>query len=54
MINTTENNIRETVQILKQLDEKNLLLIDSGAKLLFARQKLDIDQGEESQEEKIS
>lgn len=49
----TNNNIREIIQILMQLDERNLLLIDSGAKLLFARQKLDTPK-EESKEEKVT
>lgn len=38
---TCESNIRKTVKILKQLDEKSLLLIDSGAKLLAARQAME-------------
>ncbi len=36
-----ESNIEKTVQILMQLDEKSLLLVDSGAKLLAARQNMD-------------
>ena len=47
MTTTCENSIRKTVQILKQLDEKSLLLIDSGAKLLAARQNLDKKEKEE-------
>lgn len=35
------NNIEKTIRILMQLDEKSLLLIDSGAKLLMARQEMD-------------
>lgn len=34
-------NIRDTTKLLKQLDEKSLLLIDSGARLLIARQRMD-------------
>lgn len=34
-------NIMETVEILKQLDKKSLLLIDSGARLLLARQDME-------------
>lgn len=41
MAKERENNIEKTVQILMQLDEKSLLLIDSGAKLLAARQNMD-------------
>lgn len=36
-----KNNIEKTIRILMQLDEKSLLLIDSGAKLLMARQEMD-------------
>ncbi len=36
-----KEHIEKTVQILNQLDEKSLLLIVSGAKLLAARQELD-------------
>lgn len=34
-------NLEHTISILMQLDEKSLLLIDSGAKMLMARQRLD-------------
>lgn len=34
-------NIENTIGILMQLDEKSLLLIDSGAKMLMARQRLE-------------
>lgn len=34
-------DLRKMVQILMQLDSKSLLLIDSGAKLLLARQNMD-------------
>lgn len=34
-------NIEHTISILMQLDEESLLLIDSGAKMLMARQRLD-------------
>ena len=49
MTATCENNIKKTVQILKQLDEKSLLLIDSGAKLLAARQGLEQEEKREKQ-----
>lgn len=54
MENKRNNDIRETVQILLQLDEKNLSLIDSGAKLLFARQKLDTKQEAIASDSEIS
>lgn len=34
-------DLEKTVKILAQLDEKSLLLIDSGAKLLAARQDME-------------
>lgn len=44
-----KEDISETVKILMQLDEKSLLLIDSGARLLAARQDMDkeakVEQG---------
>lgn len=40
---TTKNDISETVKILAQLDGPSLLLIDSGARLLAARQDMDKD-----------
>lgn len=45
-----EENIKKTVNILMQLDEKSLLLIDSGAKLLAARQEMDKQNEKELQE----
>lgn len=44
MINSKEteiNRFRKIVQILMQLDENSLILIDSGAKLLAARQEME-------------
>lgn len=41
MTKAKEDNIKNTVKILMQLDEKSLLLVDSGARLLAARQKMD-------------
>lgn len=38
-----EGEIKKIVSILIQLDEKSLFLIDSGAKLLAARQQMDIE-----------
>ena len=39
-------NIKSTVEILKRLDEKSLLIIDAGARMLKARAEM-----EESREE---
>lgn len=47
MTKTTREDISDTVKILMQLDKQSLLLIDSGARLLAARQ--DMDVGKESQ-----
>ncbi len=44
------DRIQKTVRILMQLDEKSLLLIDSGAKLLAARQKMDKPEEKDLQE----
>ncbi len=41
MTTEKENNIKKIVGILIQLDEKSLLLIDSGARLLAARQQME-------------
>lgn len=41
MIETEKTNISKMVKILMQLDEKSLFLIESGAKLLMARQNMD-------------
>lgn len=35
-----EIDIRDTVQILIQLDKESLFVIDSGARLLLARQNM--------------
>ena len=40
MIETEKTNISKMVKILMQLDEKSLILIDSGAKLLMERQNM--------------
>lgn len=41
MSNKEKRNIYETVKILKQLDKQSLLLIESGARLLMARQNME-------------
>lgn len=40
-----EQDFKKVIQILMQLDEKSLLLIESGAKLLAARQQMDEGEG---------
>ncbi len=37
-----KKKIEKMVELLMQLDEKSLLLIDSGARLLVARQNLEV------------
>ena len=44
------DRIQKTVRVLMQLDEKSLLLIDSGAKLLAARQQMDKPKEKDLQE----
>lgn len=39
-------NITDTVKILMQLDKQSLLLIDSGARLLAARQDMEKESRE--------
>ncbi len=41
MSSKEKSNITDTIKILMQLDKQSLLLIDSGARLLAARQDLD-------------
>lgn len=41
MAKETKRDIADTIRILMQLDERSLLLIDSGARLLAARQDMD-------------
>ena len=49
MIETEKTNISKMVKILMQLDEKSLILIDSGAKLLMARQNMEKTSREDRQ-----
>lgn len=45
-------NIKSTVEILKMLDEKSLLILDAGARMLKARQDMeDSEEREEGKEE---
>lgn len=39
--------ISDTIKVLMQLDKQSLLLIDSGARLLVARQDMDKESREE-------
>lgn len=41
MSDKEKKDISDTVKILMQLDKQSLLLIDSGARLLAARQDMD-------------
>lgn len=41
MAKTARKDIADTIRILMQLDKQSLLLIDSGARLLAARQDMD-------------
>lgn len=41
MTEERRTKLESTIGILMQLDEKSLLLIDNGAKLLMARQRLE-------------
>lgn len=41
MSDERKKEIRETVEVLKQLDKNSLLLIKSGAEMLKARQQLE-------------
>lgn len=47
-----KNNISvsDTVKVLMQLDKQSLLLIDSGARLLVARQDMDSQKDKQLQE----
>lgn len=44
-----KTNISDTIKILMQLDKQSLLLIDSGARLLAARQDMDRDSQRDEQ-----
>lgn len=43
-------DIRATVEILKRLDEKSLLILDAGARMLKARAEME-ESREENEEE---
>lgn len=52
MSDSKKRNISDTVKILMQLDKQSLLLIDSGARLLAARQNMDKEfQGDKQLQE---
>lgn len=50
MTEVKDRDIEKIVRVLMQLDEKSLLLIDSGAKLLAARQEMEKPKKKELQE----
>lgn len=51
MRETQKNDrIQQTVKILAQLDKESLVLINSGAKLLAARQEMDQKKEKQLQE----
>lgn len=43
MATANQDKLQKIISVLVQLDDKSLLLIDSGVKLLAARQKMDMD-----------
>lgn len=49
MSNKEKRNIYDTIKILMQLDKQSLLLIDSGARLLAARQDMEKDSQRDKQ-----
>lgn len=50
MSDKEKRNLSDTIKILMQLDKQSLLLIDSGARLLVARQNMDSQRDEQLQE----
>lgn len=50
MAKTARKDITDTIRILMQLDKQSLLLIDSGARLLAARQDMDKEQLQEEKD----
>lgn len=50
MTDVARKDISDTVNILMQLDKQSLLLIDSGARLLAARQDMDKEQLQEEKD----
>lgn len=53
MSDREKRNISDTVKILMQLDKQSLLLIDSGARLLAARQDMNGEIKENKQSLKV-
>lgn len=53
MAKTVRKDIYDTIRILMQLDEQSLLLIDSGARLLAARQDMDRDSQRDKRSQKV-
>lgn len=48
-----KEDIKNTVEILKQLDHKSLLILDSGARMLKARQDLENSEITTSEEKEV-
>lgn len=51
MTDTEKKNISNIVQVLMQLDKESLFLIDSGARLLAARQGLEVEKNKKEDDE---
>lgn len=50
MSDDKRKSIEETVKVLMQLDKNSLLIIDSGARMLAAREEMDKTEAVELQE----
>lgn len=46
-------SVSDTIKVLMQLDKQSLLLIDSGARLLVARQDMDRDSQRDKQFQEV-
>lgn len=46
-------SISDTIKVLMRLDKQSLLLIDSGARLLVARQDMDKDDQKDKQLQEV-
>lgn len=52
MSEETKKTIKETVEMLKQLDQKSLALVNAGAKMLKMRADMDEEVKDEELEER--
>lgn len=52
MSEETKKTIKETVEMLKQLDQKSLALVNAGAKMLKMRADMDEEAKDEELEER--